>query len=177
MIKNVILAIAGALFALVIYLFVYLGVYKSASIGLETRGPLHLLYKTHIGAYYKIDPTIDAVEALAREKKLSYSSTYGEYLDNPQAVDQDRLRANGGCVLDQPLTTPPPEGFHYEDRPAREYVVGTFTGSPAIGPYKVYGKAKSFAAEHGLKLEESTIEIYVVNGSAVTTTYLFPVLK
>ena len=174
MIRVALLGLFAFVLSLAVYLYFYLGFYKPVDVALERRGPLYFLYKTHTGAYHQIGPAISAVENWTHEHKVPCEKTFGEYLDDPQAVDQDRLRSRGGCVLSGPLNSPPAE-FQYEQRPEREYVVARFSGSPAIGPFKVYPKAKQFISEKRLKSAEGAIEVYLVRGDKVETEYLFPI--
>lgn len=175
MIRVALLGLLAFVLSLATYLYFYLGFYKPVSLAVEKRGPIYLLYKTHTGAYHQIGPAISAVENWARENNIPCEKTFGEYLDNPQAVDQDRLRSRGGCFLGAPLAKPPPE-FQYEQRAEKEFVVARFSGSPAIGPFKVYPKAHEFIAEKRLKTSEASLEVYLIRGGdEVETEYLFPV--
>ena len=178
-IRTLILSIVIFATSLAAYLYFYLGAYKSVDFAVETRGPMFLLYKTHTGAYHEIGPTIQAVEAFASAHGMSCSVTFGEYLDDPGSVDQDRLRGRGGCVLDAPLANNSFDkgDIQYELRDSRSYLVGHFSGSPAIGPFKVYPKMKQFLKKHDLVATESTIEVYHINGSHVATEYLFALVK
>jgi effector-binding domain-containing protein len=154
-------------------LVIYLGFYKPVDISVERRGPLHLLFKSHNGAYHEIGPTIREIEDWAMNHHLACDKTFGEYLDDPEVMDQDRLRSRGGCILN---SEPPilPANFQYEERPRLIYVVGRFSGSPAIGPMKVYPKIKRYIAEHHLKATGAVIETYKIDGQNVETEYLFP---
>ena len=172
MIKKFLLFVFTLLTGLAVYLFFYLGSYKPVEITQEKLGPLYLLYKAHVGAYHEIGPTIQEVEKWAKGQNIPCLRTFGEYLDNPESMDQDRLRSRGGCLLVEPLALVPPQ-FQYEARPERIYVVGRFTGSPAIGPFKVYPMIKKYLDEHRLSAKESVIEIYQIDGMEVRTEYLF----
>ncbi len=109
------------------------------------------------------------------QNNLSCARTFGEYLDNPEAIDQDRLRSRGGCVLSTAYQGKLPDGMHYEERPANRYVVGRFTGSPSIGPFKVYPKIFAYLDSQRLKSTGTNLEVYTVNGEEVSTEYLFPI--
>lgn len=163
-----------ALLGLGVYLFIHLGVNKPVSIEVESRGPFHLVYKNHLGAYHEIGPVISAVESWAAAQHLDCPLTFGEYLDDPDAVDQDRLHSRGGCVLKEKPSVELPEGFTYEERPAIKYAVGHFEGSPAIGPWKVYPKIKEFIETQRLKSTGTVLETYLIRGDKVTTEFLFP---
>lgn len=172
MIKIFLLAVVASAVGLAVYLFFYLGFYKPVEISIEKRGPMYLLSKHHTGPYHEIGPSIAEVEAWAAESHVPCEKTYGEYLDNPDAVDQDRLRSQGGCVLNGPLQQVPPQ-FQFEERGGKSYVVGRFYGSPSIGPMKVYPKIRKYLAEQQLRTSEAVIETYVIKGSKVETEYLF----
>lgn len=175
MVKTAVITILSLAVVLAIYLYSYLGVYRPVTVTLETRGPYALLFKGHLGPYHQILPKIQEVEAWAHEQNLPCATTFGEYIDDPQIVDEDRLRSRGGCVLKGKPAAPPPPELEYQVRPERTYAVGHFDGSPAIGPYKVYPKVQKFLAEKRLKSSSPVIELYTVNGENVVTEYLFAV--
>ena len=156
------------------YLYWYLGASKPVEVGLEKRPAMHLLYKQHVGPYHTIVKKNEEVEKWAGEHNLRCPQTFGEYLDDPQAVDEDRLRAHGGCVMPNELSSIPPD-FQQQIRPERLYAVARFSGSPAIGPFKVYPKLRRFMEDQRLKSSSPVIEIYTVNGSQVSTEYLFAI--
>lgn len=174
MIKTYILAIISLALSLAVYLYFHLGVYEPVKVAVERRGPFELLFKEHIGPYHQINGTIKEVEAWAKDHNTRCAQTFGEYLDNPEAVDEDRLRSHGGCVLSTPLPTTPPD-LQYQKRAERSYAVGRFNGSPAIGPYKVYPKVRRFLDEHHLRSSAPVIELYTINGNEMITEYLFAI--
>lgn len=173
MIRAVLVVLFTAVLALVTFLYFHLGVSLPVTIQQETRGPLELLYTTHIGPYNLIGEDLQEIQNWAWKEHIDCPATFGEYLDDPHG-SQDRLRAHVGCVLHAPLEHPT-ETYTFESRPARKYVVGRFQGSPAIGPYKVYPKIQSYIEAHRLKTNGPVIEIYHINGEKVTTEYLFPI--
>lgn len=176
MLKIFLLSVVIFTLALSTYLFFYLGAYKGVEITTESRGPQILLYKNHIGAYHQIGPAIQDVETWAKQQNVPCPATFGEYLDNPAAGDQDRLRSRGGCILTGIPSAVPPD-WKLEERPAGRFVVAQFSGSPAIGPFKVYPKIKEYLQEHRLQTTEASMEIYLINGSKVVTEYLFPLAQ
>lgn len=173
-IKFFFLTILGVALTLGTYLYFYLGVYKPVQITTAEVGPLYLLYKNHMGAYNEIGPILRETESWALQHNVHCGRTFGEFIDDPQAVDQDRLRSQAGCVLDG--KPPIPTGdFSFEEFPVRRYLVGKFQGSPSIGPFKVYPKMKAEMEKQRLRLNGPTLEIYTVNGANVETEYLFPI--
>lgn len=172
--KTFLLAIVTGAILLAVYLYVYLGVSRPVTVTLEKRGPFYLLFKDHQGPYHKIGGAIAEVEKWASEHNTRCPRTFGEYLDNPETGDEDRLRSHGGCVLATNLATAPPE-FQYQVRPEKLYAVARFEGSPAIGPYKVYPEARRFLDEKRLASSSPVIEVYTIDGAKMTTEYLFAI--
>jgi AraC family transcriptional regulator len=182
MIKWILGAIVGVILGIATYFSLYLGAFKPVVLAEKTEGPLTLIYKVHIGAYHKIVPTLDEVQAWVESQKLVCQRTFGEFLDDPRVNEEGRLRANVGCVIENstanlpvPLPTLYPEGFKHDVRPAKKYVTAVFEGSPAIGPSKVYPKVEEYFEAKNSKQAGPAIEIYEIHSQkAMTTTYLFP---
>jgi DNA gyrase inhibitor GyrI len=183
MIKWFLGTVLGVVLGISGYFLVHLGAFKSVLITEKTLGPLELIYKDHMGAYHKVSPLISEVETWAKSKDLNCTRTFGEYFDDPRSVEEGRLRARVGCVVDKI-----PENLQSEMTaaelktvviPEGKYVTAVFEGSPAIGPMKVYPKIEDYFAAKGLHenvFSSSVLEIYVVHSeTAVTTTYLFPI--
>jgi hypothetical protein len=151
------------------------GVFKSAEIRIEDQGPFFLLSKEHMGPYHKILPTLEEVEKWAKDNNVACPRTFGEFIDDPNVVETERLRSLVGCELtEKPATIP--VGFQFRELPRRKYIVAIFHGSPALGPYKIYGKAQSVRNENGLQPDGSVTEFYkVLPEQGLETQYLFPV--
>lgn len=167
--------LALAAIALFVYLYFYLGLYRPVEISVATRGPFYMIYASHRGAYHEIGPTIAKVEKWAIDNNLRCEMTFGEYIDDPAAIDQDRLRSHGGCLLLSPFKSPLPEGFFYEERPARKFVIGHFDGAPSASPFKVYPKVENYIQQHRLKSSGPPIETYLIHGDKMNAEFLFPV--
>lgn len=159
--------------AFAVYVYSHLGLNKPVEISQGTAGPFIFLYKDHRGAYHEIGPVIHEVELWALKQNVPCSKTFGQYLDDPEGVDQDRLRSRGGCVLSVLPNGMAPQGYSVLKIPEKPYVIARFTGSPAAGPLAVYPEVKKYFAEHRLVYPPTVIEIYEINGSDVTTQYLF----
>lgn len=176
MVKWAVLAVLTLFISLGSYLYYHLGVYQEVKVELQDRKAMILVFKNHLGPYHTTHTTIEKVEAWAKQNGISCSTTFGEYIDDPSgSPDEDRLRSRGGCVMNsQPSSLP--EGYLSATRPAGRYVVGQFSGSPAIGPYKVYPKAHNFMQDHRLKASGPVIELYQFVDNSIRVEYLFPVL-
>lgn len=175
MIKWVVLGVIGMIVAFSLSLAYKLGAFKSVDVGVSDEPALMFLSKDHVGPYHKIVPIIQEVETWAKSKGLDCRRSFGEYLDNPQVVEEGRLRSRGGCVIEQKIEVPP--DYVITEKPAQKYIKAVFTGSPSIGPFKVYGRVQQLAAENRLKLDSWNLEIYEIHSDTeMTTTYLFPLL-
>lgn len=99
--------------------------------------------------FHKILDSLEKVEAWAKDAKVDCSKSFGHFLDDPEVVEHERLRSHVGCIVDQNKTDLP-ENFKMKTLPAGKYVVADFMGSPAIGPMKVYKKARQYFFDKGL---------------------------
>lgn len=177
MLKWILGTLLGIIFGISGYFYWYLGGFKSVTITEKEMGPLVLIYKEHIGAYHKIVPKIQEVETWAKEHKIPCTQTFGEYFDNPQTVEEGRLKSHGGCVVTSIPQELPPE-IKSETIPAQNFVTALFEGSPGIGPMKVYPRAEKYFEIKKWKMGSPIFEIYEVHSAtAMTTTYLFPIQK
>jgi AraC family transcriptional regulator len=174
MIRGFISGLGLIVVGLGIYLFFHLGFLRSVTLKEENRKSLYLMYLSHLGAYEQVSFIITDAEKAAVAKKISCEQTFAQFFDDPEITDQDRLRSRAGC-LTKNLLQEPPDGWKVEEIPSQKYLVVTFEGSPAIGPWKVYPKAKEYFVEHRLTSDGTTIEIYTIHDDAMTTEYLFPI--
>lgn len=175
MLKWLALFIAVGIVAFAIYLYSYLGVSEPVEITKGEAGPFVMLYQEHRGPYHLIGEKIAAVEKWALAQNLGCSRTFGEYLDDPESSDEDRLRSQGGCLLPTPPQVPLPEGFKVKEIPLKNYVIARYKGSPAISPFTVYPKVKTYVYDNRIKIAAGAIEIYEIHGARVTTQYLFEI--
>lgn len=171
--RNIALYSLACIIAFFVYLYYHLGLQKPVEITKARRGPIWLLYKSHRGAYHEIAPVIQDVEIWATSHNVPCPKTFGEYLDDPSAVDQDRLRSHGGCVVLARVTSDLPDGFEQREMPEAEFITAQFSGSPAAGPLKVYPAVRKYAEEQRLRLAGPVFEFYVVHNDSVSTEYLF----
>lgn len=177
MIRYFFLTIAAVFFGTAAYLFFYLGAHKSVFLERQTYPEMQVIYKNHLGPYHEINSQLEAVEDQVQKFGVRCPKTFGEFLDDPKTVDADRLRSKVGCVveeIDDELVAMLPSELFVEIRPPADVLYAKFTGSPAIGPFKVYPKAQALAQENRWLLKTNTVEIYTLqrNGQ-LTTEYLF----
>jgi len=174
MIKWLLGTLLGVILGVAGYFYWYLGGWKTVTITESKMGPYYLIYKEHVGAYHKIAPVITEVEEWAKSQKIPCQKTFGEYFDDPQSVEEGRLKSRGGCIMTEKPNAQLPQNMNTHEIPEKDYVVANFEGSPAIGPMKVYPKVMKHFEAMQKKINGSVIEIYEVHSqTAMTTTYLF----
>lgn len=177
--KWVVLSIFTFIFWVCLYLYFYLGVSKNVEVSEFTSPAQLLVYKDHLGAYHKINNTILEVEAEIKKMGLLCTQTFGLFLDDPKVVDEDRLNSKAGCIYEGPteaiLDRTQGSTLKTQILPERRTVRADFSGSPAIGPMKVYPKIEEFIQIHRLGRSGPMLEIYTIQGESVSTTYLQPV--
>ncbi len=184
MIKHAIYALGLGLLVLMLYIFQYTGAFKSVAIAVDQRPAITIIYRDYMGPYHKIVSTIEQVETWAKAHGLKCRLSFGEYFDNPDAVEEGRLRARGGCLID-PLVPAEkeilsqltlPEDIKTDEIPASKSVVAIFSGAAGIGPIKVYPKANEFIEKEKLIKKGNVIEIYeIFDTKSMQTTYMWPV--
>lgn len=177
--KWVILSFFTFIFWVGLYLYIYLGFSKPVTVEVTRFPAMTLIYKEHIGAYHKIGPVIESVEKALQDRGVRCSATFGEYLDDPNEVDEDRLKSYGGCVFFESSefidNLELENGLQKKHIEERKVVMARFQGSPSIGPMKVYPKIDEVVHDQRLARNGAVIEIYEIQGDQVTTTYLQPV--
>lgn len=177
-----------ALFAgVLVLLFWRVGAFKSVEISVQGPITATLVYKEHLGAYDKIVPSLEAVETWAKREQLLCQETFGEFLDDPEKTESERLRANVGCWLPAGITDAHASGFceEWAKKLAQQKflcrsltiaraLVGEFSGAPSIGPFRVYPKAYKYLNDHKLPRPNSVFEIYQPSQEdGFTTRFVF----
>lgn len=169
----------SSLILLFTYLFFHLGFFKQPNnLGLVEE-EFFLLAQEHVGPYHKISDIIIGVEQWARQNHIPCSLTFGLYLDDPYMVDENRLRSEGGCLAKSDIYSE----YNIKDNaklmlkslPLQTYLKLSFTGSPAIGPWKVYPLAEEWFKNTKYSRDKSVLEVYEVSGDKMTTFYYFPI--
>lgn len=169
MLKWVFFSTFAAIFGLAIYLFFYLGGYKTVKISEIIYPEFQAIYRVHRGAYHKVGPVIEEVENWAHRNNVLCKRTFGEYLDDPGKVDETRLRSNLGCLVDRKID-PLPKDYFYRVFSPHLVVKAEFQGAPSIGPFKVYPAVTKYLLAKRLKSSAPPIEIYqsLPDGSFLT---------
>lgn len=175
--KSILLAVLIGVLALCAALAIRLGAFLPVALESREAGPFLFVYRNHLGPYHGIVPVIQAVESWAKSAKEPCTLSFGEYLDDPRQVDEDRLRSRGGCIVSR-KPEGLPEGFESRVQEKRTWLTASFRGAPSIGPFKVYPKAAEWIQDNGFRQEGPTIETYrVLSEKDVETTYYFPIAR
>lgn len=161
-----------------------LGAFREVAIATQEDGPFHVLSKEHLGPYHKIADVILEVEAWARSQGEPCTRSFGEFFDDPERTDEDRLRSRGGCILNksapadiEALKSKLPANYNLTTIDQRLYAIATFDGAPSLGPVKVYPKVLEYVSLNRLEIKGAVIEIYEIHSErSGSTRYLFPVV-
>ncbi|MGZ3772762.1 MAG: GyrI-like domain-containing protein [Pseudobdellovibrionaceae bacterium] len=176
--KYVLVFVLVVIISFALFLASYLGAFKGVEISTAQQGPFKTVYIEHVGPYHKVVKIIEKVENFMKSQGAPCGRTFGEYLDNPQTVEEARLRSRVGCIVDN-IPANLPADMKSGEIPQLKYVVAVFTGSPGIGPLKVYPQVNDYMIKNNLKQTGAVTEIYEIMSikekNAMTTTYLFPV--
>jgi len=186
MIRHTIFAIGLGLLIFFLYLFQYTGAFKSVTVALGDRPTYQIIYKDFTGPYHKIVSTIQEVEKWAQSQGLNCRLSFGEYFDDPGAIEEGRLKSRGGCLVDplkddekkiwNTLKDKLPADYKVDELAATKAVISLFEGAPSIGPMKVYPKAEEFILKNNLVRKGGVIEIYeVFDQKSMQTTYIWPI--
>lgn len=169
---------AFALVGLILFYAIWnVGLFKPVIIEQVNVPTSYLVYEKHVGPYHDVGAVFERVEKKLEEKKVACTRTFGRYYDNPDKVEQERLRADIGCILSQPLTESI-EGILTEELPSFEALKGTFEGAPWLTAFKVYSTLKKQSYQRNLYVEESPVlEVYEAAGNAFKTEVYFRVGK
>ncbi|MBL7555207.1 MAG: GyrI-like domain-containing protein [Bdellovibrionaceae bacterium] len=171
--KSVFLGVLLFAIGLVGWATVKLGFFKDVIIAEQPMPEMHLVYLEHVGPYHKILDSLEKVEAWAKTANVDCSKSFGHFLDDPEVVEHERLRSDVGCIIDQ-IKNDLPDGFKTKTIPAAKYFVAESMGSPAIGPMKVYPKARQQFTQRNLTPPEDVLEIYHrIDENTMKTLYLF----
>ena len=160
------------------YLYFYLGFSQEVKNEGLVQENFYLLGSQHVGAYHKINTVINEVESWAQNNRVACPYTYGHYFDDPKIADENRLRSEGGCLSKNPIYEKFKESkakISAHQLPLQKYLKFSFSGSPAISPFKVYPAAEKWFEQTKYKRGKAVLEVYEVFGNKMTTHYYFPV--
>ena len=181
MLKYVIGFTAAALLGFLSVVAIYLGVLAPVEVQVQPLERKHLVFQYHVGPYHKIGLALEEVQlwVKAHDSQMGEcQESFGEFLLNPKEVDAEHLRSHVGCVVEQPVTSLPPN-WEYKMVEFERGLAVHFTGSPSIGPWKVYPKMEAFMKERGWVTHTAPFEFYTITSNVafntkMTTLYYWP---
>ena len=174
--RKIILAFFLTILIIVGIMYYRLAPYKEVFISEIKNKEFHMVYVDHVGPYHKIVKSIEKVEAWAKKHAIPCDLSFGEYLDNPDQVPEDRLRSRAGCLLNSESVLKLSDGMKFKINSPQDFVLAEFSGSPAVGPFVVYPKVKEWFQKNKKQIGSPIIEVYEIsNGrSEIKTYYYFP---
>ncbi len=171
-------------FFIILFVMFKSGSFKSVLIKKASVGPYIAVYKSRLGAYHESSKTLFEVEKLLKDNDFLCIQSFGLYIDDPNQTEVARLRSDLGCLFDEKFRAPLEKviseknldlKIKYLD--ARNYIIGSFEGSPALVSLKVYPKIKAWANHERYTLKPEVLEIYEIKTSdKVKTSVLFEIL-
>lgn len=158
-----------------------LGVTNPVPLALVELNEQNFIYLDHVGAYHKMNDTIVKVETELARSGFTCKLTFGHYVDSPESQEEDRLRSQGGCLVDSDSVLKGVKNSTLNLKAGQitpgRYIQAQFDGSPSVSPWTVYPKVKEFAGQKRVRLKEDFYEIYEIKGQRVSTTYLFKIVE
>ena len=169
---------------LIVFILFKSGMFKPVIVEQGSRGPFIAVYQNRLGPYHLGSSTLFDVEQTLKKQDFICRHTFGIYIDDPNDTEAERLRSELGCLFDEKykdqlaqITSDPSLKLNLKYIDMKNYVIGSFEGSPALVSFKVYPKMKEWAEQNRYTLKPQVLEIYEVKSSnKVKTSVLFEVL-
>ena len=83
----------------------YMGMFSRPIISERNMGPYTVVYEEYTGSYQNMGKVFETLNKEMKEEGIDFSRGLGVYLDDPRKVSPDKLRAQGGIIIedkDQP---------------------------------------------------------------------------
>lgn len=165
---------AFALVGLILFYAIWnIGLFKPVIVEQITTPKMYLVFEKHTGPYHDLGALFDRVEKKLADKKILCPKTFGRYHDDPDKVEPERLRADIGCLLDQPIAENV-EGITLEEVSPFKALKGTFEGAPWLTAFKVYSTLRKQSYQRNVYLQPSPVlEVYEKAGKGFKTEVYF----
>lgn len=176
---KVFLATVGLFAAAAAWFLFRVGYFSPVASSVESISALSLVFLDHVGPYHLIVPKIDEVERKVQKLNLKCQS-FGEYLDDPKSMAEDRLRSRGGCIVGESELNTIKRNAAFSDSQSKFETRAPFraltlkwSGAPSFSPLVVYPRAHQELTARGLKPLGPVMELYdLAKGE---TTYYFAI--
>jgi effector-binding domain-containing protein len=132
---------------------------NTPQVQLKNLGRTRVIYLEHQGPYWQVGRLFAQVAEFMAEHDQA-GPMFGRYLDDPQKVEVQRLRAEVGFVVGGDLE--PPEPYQVKDLPARTVASLLVRGHYGQAPAS-YPTVFAWINEHGYLAEPAVTEIYLVS--------------
>ncbi|MDR2953780.1 MAG: GyrI-like domain-containing protein [Prevotella sp.] len=149
--------------------YTYYGGFSTITFEVKETGGEVFVYESVTGYYSQSPVYMDSIyDTLLHDFGIETTRGAGLYLDNPQHVDKDKLRAEVGCLLDNPIDSAQmadiSKVFKIKILPKASYIVGEFPHkgmmSVFVGIMRVYPALTEYMEENGYKDNSPVMEIY-----------------
>jgi len=144
----------------------YFGILQEVQINEQDAGPFKVVYETHLGDYSEISSIRNEIYNSLINEGINTTKSFGIYYDNPQDVLEERLRGEGGVIIEEKDYLKISElksKYNVKDIPKSKNVIATFPYindySIMIGVFKVYPKLNKYIEEKGY-IPTPAMEIY-----------------
>ncbi|MDU1889443.1 MAG: GyrI-like domain-containing protein [Dysgonomonas sp.] len=166
---KILLAIIIGIVIIISAVYAYYGGFKSVDFEIENTGGEIFVYESVTGNYNQSPVVMESVYyALLNDFKIETTKGVGIYYDNPQQVEESKLRSDLGCFLDTPVDSITMANlsarFKIKTMPQGEYIVTKTPNkgvmSIMVGIIKVYPAMNNYIEKNGYKNEGAVTEIY-----------------
>jgi len=155
-------------------------------VGVQKKSIAQMLVRTKVGAYHKSVPDLLELKRALDKNKMEPSFCFAEFFDDPDVVEQKKLKSQIGCAFESPLekikslSADVINEYHWSTWPQQEVLVLKWPTGPALGQIKVYPVANEwFASNHLTRAGNRVLEVYnfLVDDQKQETVYWFPIKK
>lgn len=165
---NIVFTILGLIVALVA-VYAYYGGSKKIEFSIVETGGEVLIYEEIQGDYRQSREVGDKIYySLLDEDKIETFKGFGVYYDNPQKIEQSKLRSEAGCILEEKdidKLSYLENKYTIRTFPRKEYITTEFPYkgkmSVLIGVMRVIPTLTKYATENGYG-DGAVMEIYDV---------------
>jgi AraC family transcriptional regulator len=141
MIKPIVIGFFAAVIFVIVATYLHLKAYKEPNIYYDSISNLQLIYIEVRGDYAQTSAKLTEVEDALAKQQIICESTFGLFFDDPEQVATQDLKSWVGCAFHKTIDIPTNYAMHYIKEEGN-ILSADFEGSPALGPAKVYPKAK-----------------------------------
>lgn len=168
---RILIIVFISIIVLFLSVYAYFGGFRTVEFEERNTGGEIFVYEKVTGNYKQSPVVMDSIYyALLNDFGIETTKAVGVYYDNPQHVEEAKLRSEIGCLLDTPvdsiLIAKLSDRFKVKALPEGRYVIGEFPNkgslSVIVGILNVYPALDKFINERRYKVNGPITEIYDV---------------